>query len=56
MLRKENLKTNQHYLKTTKVVGNVDLNGRRFVSEYQNTYLNNWLDGMKKNQDNYLKA
>jgi len=43
-------------LRNCAVVGNVDINEDRFITEYTKTFLNRWPDFKHKNQEGYIHA
>lgn len=40
---------NLHYQRGCKVVGNIDINEDRFITEYKNNFLSKWLEFKDKN-------
>jgi hypothetical protein len=47
---------NVHYRKNIKLIGGVDLNEEKFLSEYKKRFLNKYPDYQQKNQPYYLNA
>jgi hypothetical protein len=47
---------NFHYRKNIRIIGGVDLNKEKFVTEYKKRYLDRYPDYVRKNEPYYLMA
>ena len=55
-LKRQYPKLNFHYRRNCKVVGAIDLNEKRFDSEYKERFQSKWEEYKNRNQPSYLQA